>query len=79
MSSDRSAQRGSRFVGQGEGPNREGTLFASSAVRLLHRITHTAMRDTRAGFDSAEQPRDVGSHLGGGWAELAESETVGIV
>ena len=33
--SDRRAHRGSRFVGQGEDPNREGTLFASSAVRFL--------------------------------------------
>jgi hypothetical protein len=39
VSSDRSAQRGSRFVGQGEDPNREGTLFASSAVRFLRRQT----------------------------------------
>src|SRR5262245_20074309 len=33
--SDRRAQRGGRFVGEGEVPNREGTLFASSAVGIL--------------------------------------------
>ena len=29
----------------------------SGSMRFLHRMTHTAMRDTRAGFDIAEQPR----------------------
>jgi hypothetical protein len=43
VSSDRSAQRGSRFVGQGEGPNAEGILLASSAVRLLPRKAHPAV------------------------------------
>jgi hypothetical protein len=28
-----------------------------SAVRFLRRMAHTAMRDTRAGFDIAERPR----------------------
>src|SRR5262249_55969666 len=40
MSSDRIAQRGTRFVGQGEGPNIAGILFASSAVRCLPAKTH---------------------------------------
>jgi hypothetical protein len=42
VSSDRRAQRGSRFVGQGEGPNGERIAFASSAIRILNRMTHTA-------------------------------------
>jgi hypothetical protein len=35
VSSDRSAQRGSRFVGEGEDPDKEGFLVASSTVRFL--------------------------------------------
>jgi hypothetical protein len=34
VSSDRSGQRGSRFIAQGKDPNKEGILFASSAVRF---------------------------------------------
>jgi hypothetical protein len=37
VSSDRRAQRGSRFEGLGEDLNREGTLSARSAVRFLRK------------------------------------------
>jgi hypothetical protein len=56
VSSDRRAQRGSRFVGLGEDPVREGILFASSAVRFLRRRAHSAMRGTGACFGIAERP-----------------------
>ena len=56
MSSDRSAQSGLRFVGQGEGPNGEENLFASSAVRFVRKRAHSAMRDTGACFEIAERP-----------------------
>jgi hypothetical protein len=61
VSSDRRAQRGSRCVGQDEDPNREGTLFASSAVRVLRKIAQPALgggyapsggRDSHAPFTS---------------------------
>jgi len=37
--------------------NRKPQVTTHSAVRELRRMTHTAMRDTGAGFDIAEQPR----------------------
>jgi hypothetical protein len=40
VSSDRSAQRGSRVGGEGGPPNKEGTLSASSAARVLRKKTH---------------------------------------
>ena len=56
VSSDRSAQRGSRFVGLGEDLNREGALFAGSVARFLRRRVHSAMRGTGACFGIAEPP-----------------------
>ena len=52
--SDPREQRGSRFVGSGEEPNREGTLFAGSAVRILRAKAHRSAvvatgTDRRAG------------------------------
>ena len=56
VSSDRSAQRGSRFVGLGEDLNREGILFNNSAVHFLRRKVHSAMRGTGACVGIAEPP-----------------------
>jgi hypothetical protein len=53
---DRRAQRGSRFVGQGEPPNRKGTLFASSAARLgaERRVSPMAIGTSLVGRDAKE-------------------------
>ena len=63
VSPDRSVQRGSRFVGQGEGTNTEGILFASSAVRFLRGRAHSAMRVTGACFEISERPTAAPSHI----------------
>jgi hypothetical protein len=71
VSSDRSVQRGSRFVGLGEDLNREGTLFASSVGRFLRRRVHSAMRGPGACFEIAESagdgpaaPSDISARMG---------------
>jgi hypothetical protein len=63
VSSDRRAQRGSRSLGQGEDLNREGILFASSAVRFRRRRAHSAMRGTGACFKIAERPPAASSNI----------------
>jgi hypothetical protein len=63
VSSDRSAQRGSRFVGQGEDFNREGTPFAGSVGRFLRRSVHSAMRGPGACFEIPEQPPATPSNI----------------
>jgi hypothetical protein len=60
VSSDRRAQRGSRFVGLGEDLNGVGTLFAGSVVRFLCGTAHSARSDRNrpAGRD-AKEPRAI--------------------
>ena len=81
VSSDRRAQRGSRFVGQGEGPNGEETLFVSSDLRSLHKRAHSAMRGTGACFEIAERPLAASSHISArmGRDVRIRYSTVGVV
>jgi hypothetical protein len=61
VSSDRRAQRGSRFVGQDEDPNRKRTLFATSVVRFPRGKAHSPgaeTRDRRAGLGGPPRVHD---------------------
>jgi hypothetical protein len=63
VSSDRSARRGSRFVGLGEDLNREGMMFTGSVVRFLRRRARSAIRGTGASFEIGEQPPATPSNI----------------
>src|SRR5262249_288168 len=62
--SDRRAQRGCRFVGEGEVPNREGTLVASSAAGILRKRAQPRPGNTRP----VERPGKARNH----WAVPGE-------